>query len=608
MARLNDKKFKNDVCQACIQKQLKKYGKFAIKCNGITCDEDVAFAIEHAGMTEEDARYIYDPAYFFEYSYGSAAREYQLAPLRCTSRSLVARQCRQTGKTLAIVNKILHFVGTNSGKTVLIICPQETQVKKIWDEYIFRDGIDKNAKMKASMTSKREKPFYQVTFDNGSKIMLMIAGPGVRSQTADWIYIDEAAIINADLLKDIIMTIASRGDNAHILMTSTPKGRGNKFYEACKEDPEFAEYHVSIYDVKEMSGQVERFRKLLGDTGFVQEAEAEFPDISGGPFNLRGISMAMHEYEYEDEKKEPGYIYFGGVDWNGPGIGTYFYIVGFNPDNNDIKVVDKRIVASVNWNSLIAKRELIELNRKWQPKHWLCDYGYSQSLIEELKIFSMKCGEKPSHPDSQLKYILETVAFGATLLVEDPFSKEESKKTTKSFMVGQVARLFEIKDNNVAMTFSKFDDELKKSLEFYKLLQITSSGQEKYGLDSKDGVEDHAIDAFMLACYGIIKYYGELFKRIVQSSVLLSSRQTLMPLMEDELEKKIIAGSIVLLTDNSPEPIHLDDRKIYDPTENRREIIISRGFSKGMQRKNNGGNLSGLMHNRGGLIKRNNFE
>jgi len=971
--RINHPKFKNKICQACIKAQKAKYGKFDMKCSGITIEADVKFAMKHGNMSEEDARYIYDPVFFFEASFGSPARDYQIPILQCTSRNLVSRQCRQTGKTLAITNKILHYVGTNDNATVLIITPQEKQIKKIWDEYIFRDGIDKNPRL--SVKRKREKPFYQVEFDNGSKIMLMIAGPGARGQclpagqlvtmhdgsqkaieeieledivltfddkdntlkpnkvrtlhgngikdiyeivtesgrrtratgnhpfyingewkdadqinkdeliaipkhvpfgknklndalvkyigymigdgtcssvestpfkftvnnntiksefinicsclgikissihqdtrrdnlfniamsarktgtaydvmnsynlygkkcdtksipeeimslnkqqlalfinrlystdgwichspgqrtinteigycstskklvtqlqyllnkfqiksriqekekslngrackrqyilkirdkkqtldfieqigfifgkeekskevfdivnkdsirsrvyrsdindiyyekvksvnvvsseetynltienthtfivdgiithnTADWIYLDEAAIIPNDMLKDIVMTIASRGDEATMLLTSTPMGRGNVFYTACKENSVFREFHVSIDDVPSMHNMIPQFKKLLGETGYIQEALAEFPATSGGPFNLNGITLAKTDYEYEHATRSGGMLYFGGVDWNGPGIGTYFYIVGFDPQSYKFKIVDKQIIASANWNSTVAKQALIELNRKWEPKHWMCDYGYSQSLIEEIRLYSMKVNVENGHPDTQLKHIVETVAFGSPMEVEDPFTKEMTKKTARSFIVSQVARLFEPQGTTgkewVPIQFSSHDEELIKSLEVYKLLSISRTGQEQYGIDSKDGVEDHAMDAFILAIYGVVKYYNELFKKIIYSSVSFNATTLLGAEAEEELEKNVVAGGIILLTDNSPEPIYLDERVIKDPSE-AKEIIISRSFSKGMtKRAYTEKNLSGIMRSRRGMIRRNNF-
>ncbi|MDD2231041.1 MAG: terminase family protein [Candidatus Cloacimonetes bacterium] len=596
------RRFDNDICKACIAKNVAKYGTFDVKCDGITVEDDVKFAIKQ-GYTEEDARWAFDPVFFFDTVYGSPARAYQKPQLLCTARRIVGRQCRQSGKSLAYIYKVLHYLITNENKTVLVIAPFEKLLKKLWDEYVLRDCLHKHAKTKASIVSKAMSPSYNILFDNGSRLIMMIAGEGARGQTADWIYIDEAAIIPPETLNSIVFTIASRGDGAAMLLTSTPKGRGNMFYKACKEDSNYNEYHVSIYDIPEMANQIPEFRKVSGEAGFEQECVAEFPDGAGGPFSYKGIDLAKQPYLYENCFKESNYIYFGGVDWNGPGVGTYFYVIGFDPNSSNVKVVDKSVVASNTWNSTVAKNEFIRLNRKWGPKHWMCDAGYGHSIMEDLRLYSTQIRQNNT-PDAQIKYTLEPVAFGEWLKLNDPFTKEEIKKTTKSFVVSQLARLFEPAPggDGVRIAYSSDDNELTQSLEMYKLLATTSKGVEQYGLDKKDGVEDHCIDALMLSVYGIVKYYGELFKRIIYQSVGFNARDILTPPVQPG--EKMLVGSIILLTDNSPEPIYLDDKSIsrYDP-EMQNNIVVSRGFDGNNGRKS--GTLSGIMARRGTTVRRN---
>jgi hypothetical protein len=581
---INASQYKNKHCQECIAKNIAKYGSFDIQCNGITVNKDVKFAISQ-GMDEHDAKWMYDPRYFFEVVYGSKPRWYQEPILLCTSANLVSRQCRQSGKTLAIIMKIMHFLLTNDDQTVLVITPNESQVKKIFEEYVLRDCVNKRQEIKESVVSKTQKPYYKVEFCNGSKIQLMIAGDTVRGQSSTWIYIDEAAMIGSELLNSILMTIASKGDAAVTIQTSTPKGRGNQFYKACKEYSNYNEYHISIHQIDEMKTLVPSFRRQLGETGFLQEAEAEFPDISGGPFNYAGIDAAKIDYEYEHCVREPGLIYIGGVDWNGPTIGTYFYVIAFNPNTYQIKVVDKQIVSSANWNSLVAKQMLIDLNRKWICKHWMCDYGYSSSIIEELRSYSMKIAPTMgnTHPDAQIKYILETIEFGSLITVVDPFTKEEVKKTTKSFIVAQAARLFEPNpEGKVAIQFSLHDEELVKALENYKLLNVTSRGFEQYGFEKGAGVEDHPLDALNLAIYAIVKYYGELFKRVVYHAVTIGVSHKIVNAANDINENIIDArGRDVLLLSGNDDP-HEDIGKHWKPKSPDDNVFngVSRTFGR----------------------------
>jgi hypothetical protein len=484
---LDQPQFRNKICKECIKKNIQKYGSFECQCKGITVETDVKNAIKQ-GYDEHTSRYLFDTAYFFEFIYGHKPRWYQYRLLYCTSRRLVARQCRQTGKTLLFMYKIFQYIITNSDVQVIIFLPTEKQIKEMWDKYVNRDFINKSEEIANSVEAKTMSPSYEVRFTNGSKITLAIPSASSRGFTANWIYIDEAALVPKEALNAILMTIASKDDYS-IFMTSTPFGRGNAFYNECKDSPNSNEYHITIYEVEEMKDKITFFKELLGETGFIQECEAEFPDTAGGPFNYKGIDLSKADYRYKDIGRVPGWIYIGGVDWNGPGIGTYFCILGFNPDTYQVRVFDFQIIASANWNGTAAKEMFRILNEKWRPKHWMVDSGYGQFLSEDLILLSTHA--KKGTADADIKHSLERIEFSSFTEIEDPFTKEPIKKMTKNLMVSQFAKLFEIRDGRVSFQYSKYHEELTKSLESYKLLSITDKGIEKYGFEKKDDIEDH---------------------------------------------------------------------------------------------------------------------
>lgn len=582
MINLRSACFQNDICQECIKRNISKYGKFEIQCEGITIDQEIQLAIQD-GYSEEAAKMI-DPVYFFETIYGSKVRWYQRRILCCTAKRLAGRQCRQTGKTLMFMYKIFHYCMMNEGVKVLIIQPTEKQISETWNKYVFRDFVHKSPYAKASITESRKSPSYEITFCNGSMITFSIANDSCRGFTGEILYIDEAALVPAETLNSIIMTIASAGSKGAIYYTSTPKGRGNVFYKACNISPETNEYHVSIYDVEEMSGQIESFRTLLGETGFIQECEAQFPDTSGGPFNSRGVKIAQTDYRYEDCRRRPGFIYVGGVDWNGSGVGTYFRIMEFDPSNYVFRVVDRQVISSANWNGLAAKEMLKNLNEKWRPAHWMCDSGYGHDLIEDLRLQSMRAPNGSTL--SKLKHTIEPVEFGKWLDLEDPFTKEEIKKSTKAFIVTQVARLFEPREDMVCIQYSKYDEDLTNALDNYKILSISDQGNIKYGFDKKDGIEDHDLDSFMLSVYGIVKHYSELFRRVFLMSVMLDGREILTP-REITKPVQLPYGSVTtLLTDNHSKSIANDDHPSkYEPVD-KQNAFVSRTFDNMMNKRN----------------------
>lgn len=585
--------YNNEICKECIKKNRAKYGEMSIQCSGITVEDDVKFAIKN-GASEEESRFLFDPVYFFESIYQSKVRWYQKRILYCSAKRLAGRQCRQTGKSLIYLYKLLHQVITTPDTSVLIVAPTEKQIAELWNKYIYKHFIHKSQMIAASVVSSVKSPMYEIVFSSGGRITLSIANDSIRGWSGNILYIDEAAIIPTEALNSIIMTIGSAGSEAQIYETSTPKGRGNQFHTACNDSPEFNEFHVSIDEVEEMKDAKEGFKRLLGETGYLQECCAEFPDVSGGPFNYRGIDLARQSYEYEDCIKEPGYLYFIGCDWNGPNVGTYFYVVGFNPDTGNIKAVDKKVVSSAVWNSTVAKQTFIELNRKWAPKVCMADIGYGHAQIEDLKLWSLKSEQEGNiphnHPDAMIKYILEPVQFGGWVDIDDPFTREPIKKTTRGFMVSQISKLFEPQFDNtyVPISFPASDKDLQESLENYKLINTTSKGTEQYGFEKGSGIEDHLSDAFNLALYGIIKNYSELFKKIIAESVPLY-RDEVFPVPIDDTTIKILNNqSIILLTDNSSETIALDSKcsSKWEPV-NQEDLlpIISRTFDKGLNKQ-----------------------
>lgn len=190
------------------------------------------------------------------------------------------------------------------------------------------------------------------------------------------------------------------------------------------------------------------------------------------------------------------------------------------------------------------------------------------------------------------------------IVVEDPFTKEEMKKTARSFMVGQIARLFEPGIDGVGFCYPKSDEDITKSLENYKLLGITTRGFEQYGFLKGDGIEDHLQDSLNLAIYGVIKYYSELFKRVIYKSVTLNSKEALLSsvIKPDILDLR--GKNITLITDDSPETIQHDERRTHDKFEPK-ESMASRTFGRaGAVRRNLDSEFTNRMASRGGIIRR----
>jgi hypothetical protein len=196
------------------------------------------------------------------------------------------------------------------------------------------------------------------------------------------------------------------------------------------------------------------------------------------------------------------------------------------------------------------------------------------------------------HPDSQLKYIIDPIEFGSLISIVDPFTKEEVKKTTRSFIVQQLARLFEVTNgSDVPIKFPKDDKDLIESLENYKLLNVSTRGYEQYGFDKSDGIEDHLIDTLLLATFGIIKYYNELFKRIIYQSSVANTNAAILGNATKQPTLDIRGKNVTLISDNDNTPIELDEKYLTrDKSKtNERNLYSSSTFSRsGIVRRSDG--------------------
>jgi len=98
------------------------------------------------------------------------------------------------------------------------------------------------------------------------------------------------------------------------------------------------------------------------------------------------------------------------------------------------------------------------------------------------------------HPDSRLRDIVKSYAFGGSIEIHDLITKQPIKKSAKPFLVENTVRKFE----HGVFKYSKHDDSLTKQLLGYVVDHVTTSGVPVYrAMDETVG--DHDLDSIMLA-------------------------------------------------------------------------------------------------------------
>jgi len=294
----------------------------------------------------------------------------------------------------------------------------------------------------------------------------------------------------------------------------------------CLEDPTFKEDHLP----STVLPQWDKIKGMLEGEGtqesFRAEYMAEFIEGGHGVFKPSAVFQARADYRYNEMYNNGNWwrgrgvlerkniIYAIGIDWN-KNAGTEFVVVACDPtgSTNDIFgtkdggyrywVVEAINIAAGKFSADQWKREVIRLNHKWQPHYIYADEGYGHTIIEDLKLLSIRFRGRASDPmqvsTSKLADRLKSFNFSSNVEMRSPVDGQKMKKAGKAFLVENAVRQFE--DGRV--WFSLYDEQLKKELLNYVVLRRSpTTNKPVYGAESPT-IGDHRLDAFMLALAGI---------------------------------------------------------------------------------------------------------
>ena len=446
-------------------------------------------------------------------------RPYQALMLRCKSQQKVMRIGRQAGKSEVICVAILYYAITKPNKSedngfnVLVIAPFQSQIDLIFKR--LQELIDRSKSLQNSILRSVKAPNYTIKFHNHSMIKGFTAGSqgggnanSVRGQHADLLCFDESDMLNSGDI-DSSLSVLTNSSDALLMMSSTPTGKREKFYESCNS-PFFKEFHYPAQANPLWNKKLEeRFKSQLTELGYKHEILAQFGEQEEGVFQVQYILAAKEKYQYGELKYNKDWIYTVGVDWNDTKIGSTICVVGYNPTVNHFFVVDRVIVSKDGWTQTAACQKIIDINRIWQPVAIYVDHGFGHMQVETLRKFGYDSLASKQDPnidnltrqmktiDSRLKEIVHAYEFGGKITVHDLFTKQPIDKAAKPFLVENAVRRFE----NKLISFPEKDDILESQLNSYIIDHITPSGVPTYKASDK-ATGDHTLDALMLALIG----------------------------------------------------------------------------------------------------------
>lgn len=233
-----------------------------------------------------------------------------------------------------------------SDQTIVIVANKQTTATEIFSRvrlaFLQMDNWIKGGVDEFNKTS--------FALSNGSRIITSATSPdAIRGYTIDVLLVDEFAIIPPNIAEEfwtaITPTLAARfnnNPNAKLIVASTPKGIGNKFYELVRNSEkgknDFALEKAMWYDVP---GRDDAWKetelKSFSPDAFRQEYECAFLNNAGSPFDLEMFSKFNREIieplnilddgnYYIWKKPDPNHIYIAGIDTS-EGLGKDYSVM-----------------------------------------------------------------------------------------------------------------------------------------------------------------------------------------------------------------------------------------------------------------------------------------
>lgn len=252
---------------------------------------------------------------------------YQQRWLKDRSRFKLGRFARQTGKTftttLELVDDVLEAEAKGVKSPWVILSRGERQAREAMEEGVFRHleaygrsmrrlGVEELEWYDEDSGLKRKA--LQVVVSKLNKITALPANPDTARGFSANVFLDEFAF-HADSRKiwTALFPVISAGFKLRV--TSTPNGKGNKFYELCTmADTAWSRHTVDIYRAVAdgLPRDIEEMREALADAdAWAQEFELAWLDEASSWLSFDLINTCEHDHAGIPEHYAGGLCYVG---------------------------------------------------------------------------------------------------------------------------------------------------------------------------------------------------------------------------------------------------------------------------------------------------------
>lgn len=321
---------------------------------------------------------------------------YQVRWLRDKARFKLGRFARQTGKTftttLEIVDDVAEAEIRQQRSPWVILSRGERQALEAMEEGIMRHQAAYGAAMQVA---REDTDFYdeesgirrralQLIYPNGNKISALPANPDTARGFSANVFLDEFAF-HKDSRKiwTALFPVISAGWKLRV--TSTPNGKGNKFYDLSSANDDIWSRHVvDIYQAiaDGLPRNAEELKAaLMDDDAWAQEFELQWLDEASAWLSYDLINSVEHDHAGIPEHYTGGPCYVG-VD------------IARRSDNFVIWVDE--LVGDVLWNreTIVKKRisfaEMDALQDDVEQRYQVVRYCMDQTGMGEKPVEDAK--------------------------------------------------------------------------------------------------------------------------------------------------------------------------------------------------------------------------
>lgn len=323
------------------------------------------------------------------------------------SRFKIGMFARQTGKTfttsLELVDDSFEAEAAGGRARWVILSRGERQAREAMEE-----GVKKHARAYNLALTEMESEFrgadgtvynaLDVMLPGGSKITALPANPDTARGFSANVFLDEFAFHqDSRAIWGALFPVISK-PGLKLRITSTPNGKGNKFYDLMTaSDKVWSRHSVDIYQaVKDgLDRDIDMLRSGISDPDlWAQEYELKWLDEASAWLDYEMISAV------ESEKCALGELSGGGGTVSPAYQGGMCYVGVDIAARNDLYVIwVLEQVGDVLWT-----REIIERKRiKFAEQDWLLDEVFRRYKVLRLCMDQTGMGEKPVE-DTQRKH------------------------------------------------------------------------------------------------------------------------------------------------------------------------------------------------------------